>query len=54
MKKYIISSSASKDLNNIADYFLSVNVEAGEKLFREFNKKCKNYERLRRGFIVNN
>jgi toxin ParE1/3/4 len=42
MKYYIIAPSASGDLNNIADYFLTVNVSAGEKLFQEFNQKCKN------------
>ena len=41
MRRYIISPSASRDLNNIADYFLTRNLEAGEKLFHEFNKKCK-------------
>ncbi len=42
MSNYIISPSASRDLNEIADYFLPRNLEAGEKLFREFNKKCQN------------
>ena len=42
MSMYIIAPSASKDLNQIADYFLARNLEAGEKLFREFNKKCQN------------
>ncbi|MEH2244114.1 type II toxin-antitoxin system RelE/ParE family toxin [Nostoc sp.] len=37
MSNYIISPSASRDLNEIADYFLTRNLEAGEKLFREFN-----------------
>jgi toxin ParE1/3/4 len=41
MSKYIISPSASRDLDEIADYFLSCNVEAGERLFREFNSKCQ-------------
>lgn len=41
MNHYIIAPSASKDLNNIADYFLVVNVEAGEKLFQSFNQKCQ-------------
>ncbi|WP_071824582.1 type II toxin-antitoxin system RelE/ParE family toxin, partial [Microcystis aeruginosa] len=31
----------SQDLNKIADYFLVVNIEAGEKLFRKFYKKCQ-------------
>ena len=42
MSHYIISPSASRDLNSIADYFLTRNLEAGEKLFQEFNKKCRN------------
>ncbi len=42
MSNYIISPSAIKDLNQIADYFLTCNIETGEKLFREFNKKCQN------------
>ncbi|MFM9159210.1 MAG: type II toxin-antitoxin system RelE/ParE family toxin, partial [Dolichospermum sp.] len=33
--------SASQDLNKIADYFLAVNVEADEKIFRKFYKKCQ-------------
>jgi toxin ParE1/3/4 len=36
-----LAPSASRDLNQIADYFLSCNLEAGEKLFKEFNKKCQ-------------
>lgn len=40
MNLYIIAPSASRDLNNISDYFLRVNVEAGEKLLRNFQKKC--------------
>jgi toxin ParE1/3/4 len=40
MSNLIISPSASRDLNQIADYFLEVNLEAGEKLFQEFNKRC--------------
>lgn len=42
MSNYIISPSATRDLNQIADYFLTRNLETGEKLFKEFNKKCKN------------
>ena len=39
MNRYIIAPSASQGLNKIADYFLVVNIEAGEKLFRKFYKK---------------
>ncbi|WP_157162637.1 type II toxin-antitoxin system RelE/ParE family toxin [Cylindrospermum stagnale] len=42
MSRYIIAPSASRDLNAIADYFLVQNMEAGEKLFRQFNNKCQN------------
>jgi toxin ParE1/3/4 len=42
MSNYIISPSASRDLDKIADYFLTRNLETGEKLFTNFNKKCKN------------
>jgi toxin ParE1/3/4 len=41
MSRYLISPSASRDLNAIADYFLTRNVDAGEKLFHEFTKKCQ-------------
>lgn len=41
MSQYIISPSASRDLDEIANYFLSRNLDAGEKLFREFNSKCQ-------------
>lgn len=42
MNNLIISPSASQDLNQIAEYFLSRNIEAGEKLFKAFNTKCRN------------
>ncbi|AFZ22305.1 type II toxin-antitoxin system RelE/ParE family toxin [Allocoleopsis franciscana] len=41
MSRYLISPSASRDLNAIADYFLTRNVDAGERLFHEFTKKCQ-------------
>jgi toxin ParE1/3/4 len=41
MNRYIISPSASKDLNEISNYFFAHNIQAGEKLFLEFNKKCQ-------------
>jgi toxin ParE1/3/4 len=40
MSRFRISPSASRDLDRIADYFLEHSIDAGEKLFREFNKKC--------------
>ena len=33
MSRYLISPTASRDLNAIAEYFLSRNVDAGEKLY---------------------
>ena len=53
MSRYIISPLASRDLNAIADYFLERNLEAGEKLFQKFNKKCQqltNFPNLGRSY----
>ena len=41
MSNFIISPSASRDLNQIAEYFLPRNIKKREKLFKEFNKKCQ-------------
>ncbi|MCL1463541.1 type II toxin-antitoxin system RelE/ParE family toxin [Argonema galeatum] len=41
MSRYIISPSASRDLNEIIDYFASRNVEAGERLLTTFVKRCQ-------------
>ena len=41
MSDFVIAPSAIRDLNQISDYFLSRNIEAGEKLLKEFNKKCR-------------
>lgn len=41
MSDFIIAPSASRDLNQIAKYFLSRNFDTREKLFKEFDKKCK-------------
>jgi toxin ParE1/3/4 len=41
MPSYLIAPSASRDLNKIADYFLAIDVEAGEKLIRKFSKRCQ-------------
>jgi toxin ParE1/3/4 len=46
MSRCIISPSASRDLNAISDYFLAQNIEAGERLLREFNQKCQNLMRF--------
>jgi len=41
-RRYCIAVSASKDLNEISEYFMNRNVEAGERLITEFNRKCQN------------
>ncbi|GFE68382.1 hypothetical protein [Chroococcus sp. FPU101] len=41
MNRYIISPSATRDLNTIADYFLTINVETGEKLFQSLIRNVK-------------
>jgi toxin ParE1/3/4 len=42
MMEYFIAKEASQDLDEILDYFLVRNVNAGERFIREFNKKCQN------------
>jgi len=42
MSRSTISQTASIDLAEIIDYFASLNVEAGERFIKEFEKKCKN------------
>jgi toxin ParE1/3/4 len=41
MTQYIIAPEAIQDLRNISNYFAITNVEAGEKLLDEFEKKCR-------------
>lgn len=41
MSRYVINLLASQDLNQIADYFTETNLEAGERFFRAFNRKCQ-------------
>lgn len=41
MSRYLLNVLASRDLTEIADYFESTNLEAGESFFREFNRKCQ-------------
>ena len=36
-----ISKAACQDLDVIAEYFLTRNIDAGERFFQEFNQKCK-------------
>jgi toxin ParE1/3/4 len=42
MSRSTISQTASKDLTEIIDYFATLNIEAGERFIKEFEKKCKN------------
>ena len=41
MPRYLLNVLASRDLEEIADYFESTNIEAGKRFFREFNRKCQ-------------
>ncbi len=41
MSRYVINILASRDINEIADYFSQNSIEAGERFFREFNRKCQ-------------
>jgi plasmid stabilization system protein ParE len=36
LKRCVISLKASRDLNEISDYFVARNIEAGERLLRSF------------------
>jgi toxin ParE1/3/4 len=41
VSEYIISRPAMRDLDSISSYFAEVNVEAGERFLRGFNKRCQ-------------
>ena len=41
MSQYIISDEAIQDLNQISDFFLQNNVEAGEQFLQAFNARCQ-------------
>jgi toxin ParE1/3/4 len=41
MIQYTIAPEAMKDLQEIIDYFTQQNVEAGEKILDQFQKKCR-------------
>jgi toxin ParE1/3/4 len=41
MSRYVINILASRDLNDIADYYAEHNVAAGDQFFRDFNRKCQ-------------
>jgi toxin ParE1/3/4 len=40
--EYFIAKEASQDLDEILDYFLVSNINAGERFIQRFNKKCEN------------
>ena len=42
MNRYIISPTASQDLDEIIDYLAARDIDAGERFITEFNKKCRN------------
>jgi toxin ParE1/3/4 len=41
-RRYSIATSASQDLDQISEYYTSRSIDAGERLFQEFNRKCQN------------
>jgi toxin ParE1/3/4 len=41
MKQHIISPKASQDLSEIIDYFVRINIDAGDNFVEKFDKKCK-------------
>jgi toxin ParE1/3/4 len=43
MKRYLINVLASLDLNEITDYFTTNNIEAGERFFQDFARRCQQF-----------
>ncbi|WP_255534748.1 hypothetical protein [Nodosilinea sp. LEGE 07298] len=41
MQRYVITLEASRDLQEIVDYFLKRSIDAGERFVEEFNRKCE-------------
>jgi toxin ParE1/3/4 len=41
MRQLSIAREASLDLEQIVDYFLERNIEAGERFVENFNRKCR-------------
>ncbi|MCY7337593.1 MAG: type II toxin-antitoxin system RelE/ParE family toxin [Chamaesiphon sp.] len=41
MSRYVINVLASRDLNEIADYFAENSLAAGDIFFSSFNSKCQ-------------
>ncbi|MEM8639998.1 MAG: type II toxin-antitoxin system RelE/ParE family toxin [Cyanobacteria bacterium P01_G01_bin.54] len=46
MKELKITVPASRDLNEISEYFLAQSLEAGDRFVQGFNQKCKNLARF--------
>jgi toxin ParE1/3/4 len=40
MNRYVIADEAIQDLQDISDYFLRNNLEAGEQFLQAFNARC--------------
>jgi toxin ParE1/3/4 len=54
MSCHVINILASRDLNDIADYFTNHSVEAGEQFFREFDRRCQqlvNFPNLGKSYV---
>jgi toxin ParE1/3/4 len=46
MSRYIIADEAIRDLQDISDYFLRNNLEAGEQFLQAFNARCRQLVRF--------
>jgi toxin ParE1/3/4 len=46
MNRYIIADEAMQDLQDISDYFLKNNLEAGEQFLQAFNARCRQLVRF--------
>jgi toxin ParE1/3/4 len=54
MKQHIISPKASQDLSEIIDYFVRINIDAGEHFIEKFDKKCQhlaNFPNMGRSYV---
>jgi len=40
MSRHVINIIATRDLNDIAEYFKNHSLEAGDQFFREFDRRC--------------
>ncbi len=46
MSRYIIADEAIQDLQDISDYFLKNNLEAGEQFIQAFSARCRQLVRF--------